>query len=102
LLEVRCLLLELLQGIKATFFEAKLSIAYKASRAIPLGVWFVLEGWVEASAVIPMVTRFADRQEANLFALTTGFATLDSCVSDHLKVIVEMDVAFHCQYSPHQ
>lgn len=76
LLEVCRLLLELLERIQTTLFEAVLAVANQASGAVPLGFGLVLEGRIEARAVIGVVARFANNQGTSFFSLAALLAFL--------------------------
>ena len=55
-LEIGGLLLELLQGINSTFLESKLAIANETPRAVPVIVWLMGDGRIEAVHMIAVIT----------------------------------------------
>jgi hypothetical protein len=68
LLERSSLLLELLQGVKASLFKTKLAITDEATGAIPLILRLCLDWGVEACAMVAVVARFTHQEEAAFVA----------------------------------
>jgi hypothetical protein len=54
-LEVRCLLLELFEGVDSTFLEAEIAVANETSRTMPIVVGLVCDLRIQAIHVIAMI-----------------------------------------------
>jgi hypothetical protein len=76
LLEIGSFLLKLPERIKPPLLESELSIANKASWAIPLGVRLMFQRWIDTGAVVFVVARLTNGQETSILALAAGFTFL--------------------------